>query len=144
MENASKALFIAGAVLIAILLIGVGMMVFGGAQGGIDEAILQMDATQKKMFNNSFDQYEGTRRRGADVRALIGNIITSNNANQDIDGKIVSILGDTEISASKENLNADTMATYRASINTGATYTVTVQIEPKTGLITTVTITKNS
>ena len=39
MENASKALLIAGAILICILLIGVGMMVFNGAQNSIGGAL---------------------------------------------------------------------------------------------------------
>ena len=37
MENATKALMIAGAVLIAILIIGVGMMIYNSAQGSIDQ-----------------------------------------------------------------------------------------------------------
>ena len=39
MENASKALLIAGAILIVILLIAVGMMVYNGAKGSIDKGI---------------------------------------------------------------------------------------------------------
>ena len=38
MENATKALMIAGAVLIAILIIGVGMMIYNSAQGSIEGA----------------------------------------------------------------------------------------------------------
>lgn len=144
MENASKALIIAGAILISILLIGVGMLVFQGAQGGIDEAVLQMSATEKQMFNNNFISYEGEKVRGSSVRALIGNIISSNSTNQDIEGKLVSIAGDKSFSVTKEALQSDEMAAYRAEINTGATYKVTIQQEPKTGLVKTVTITKNS
>ena len=97
MENASKALIIAGAILISILLIGVGMMVYSGAQGGIDQAIAQMSSTEKDMYNQNFTRYQGSRVTGSNVRALIGNIISSNNTNQDIDGKIVSIKGDKTI-----------------------------------------------
>ena len=64
MENASKALIIAGAILISILLIGVGVMVMNGAQGGIDEAIQSMSAQEKDMFNTKFTQYEGTKIKG--------------------------------------------------------------------------------
>lgn len=143
MENASKALIIAGAILISILLIGVGMMVFQGAQGGIDEAISSMSENEKLMFNQKFTAYEGTKTKGANVRSLISNIIASNNTNQDIDGKIVSILGDTKIEAEAKSLKADEMSVYKTQINTGATYTVTTQIESKTGLVKTVTIKKN-
>ncbi|MBO5478579.1 MAG: hypothetical protein J6A04_02535 [Clostridia bacterium] len=91
MENASKALIIAGAILISILLIGVGVMVMNGAQGGIDQAIQSMSAQEKDMFNQSFTRYEGEKVTGSNVRALIQNIISSNSANQDIDGKLVSL-----------------------------------------------------
>lgn len=144
MENASKALIIAGAILISILLIGVGMLVFTGSKGGIDEAISQMSDTEKQMFNNKFVSYEGPKTKGASVKTLIGNIINSNNTNQDIDGKIVSIAGDKKIEASAKALNADEMSKFKSEINTGATYDVTLQYEDKTGLVTTVTIKKNS
>lgn len=143
MENASKALIIAGAILIAILLVGIGTLVLSGAQGGIDEAIGQMSTNEKKMFNEQYTQYEGTKVKGSNVRALIGNIINSNNSNQEIEGKIVSILGDKSISANEGALNADEMSKYKAQINTGATYEVTIQYEAKTGLVKTVTIKKN-
>ncbi len=142
MENASKALIIAGAILISILLIGVGMLVFQGAQGGIDEAVLQMSATEKQMFNNNFVPYEGENVRGSSVRALIGNIITSNSANKDIDGKLVSITGEATISATKDNLGADEMSKLRASINTGGIYEVVLTQNTKTGLVESVKITK--
>lgn len=144
MENASKALIIAGAILISILLIGVGMLVFQGAQGGIDEAISSMSENEKTMFNNKFVTYVGTKVKGSNVRQVITNIINSNNTNQDIDGKLVSIAGDQKIDASSKALNADKMSTFRTEINTGATYEVSVNYNDKTGLVDTVTIKKNS
>jgi len=60
MENASKALLIAGAVLIIILIIGVGMAIFGAGQGNVDSAIAQMSAQEKQIYNSQFDQYAGT------------------------------------------------------------------------------------
>ncbi len=153
MENASKALLIAGAILICILLIGVGMLVYNGAMDGIEGGIASMDENAKLAFNTKFTQYEG-KKSGANVRALIGNVISSNSANKDIDNKKVGVIlsgitiegvtlsgqgtGDTAIGEQ----NADTLAKVRAGINTGATYTVTVQYNNKTGLIKTVTITK--
>ena len=153
MENASKALLIAGAILICILLIGVGMLVYNGAMNGIDQGIASMDANAKEAFNTQFTHYEG-KKSGSNVRALIGNVISSNSANQDIDNKKVGVIlsgvtiegvtltgqgsGDTAIGEQ----NADTLAKVRAGINTGATYNVTVQYNNKTGLIKTVTIGK--
>lgn len=150
MENASKALLIAGAILICILLIGVGMLVYQGAIGSIDEGIASMDANAKLAFNTQFTQYEG-KKSGSNVRALIGNVISNNSANNGIEGKTVGVILGTgttfpDITMTNSNnngeTNADTLAKLRAAINTGATYTVTVQYNNNTGLIKTVTITK--
>lgn len=143
MENASKALIIAGAILISILLIGVGMMVFQGAEGGIHEAILQMSAQEKDMFNQNFTRYEGTRITGSNVRALIQNIISSNNTNQDIDGKLVSIAGDETFDVASGKLQSNQMSAYKARINTGATYSVVIEYNDATGLVNKAVITKN-
>ena len=150
MENASKALLIAGAILICILLIGVGMLVYNGAIGGIDQGIASMDANAKQAFNTQFTQYEG-KKSGSNVRALIGNVISNNGANKDIEGKTVGVIlasgtSFTGVTLTNEGgngeKNADTLAKLRAAINTGATYEVTVQYDDATSLIKTVTIKK--
>lgn len=150
MENASKALIIAGAILISILLIGVGVMVMNGAQGGIDEAIASMSEQEKQMFNQKFTQYEGQTVKGANVRALIRNIISSNSTNKDIDGKLVELdirqAGLTGVTVSKPttaNTQSDAMSVASSKINTGATYTVTITYNNATGLVSKVTVKKN-
>ncbi len=139
MENASKALLIAGAILICILLIGVGMMVFNGAQDGIDEAILNMSAQQKDMFNQNFSRYVGERVTGTNVRALLQNIISSNTTNKDISGKLVAIeapsdLGGT-ITPAEGDAKANEISQMRTKVNTGKTYKVTANYNSDTGLI---------
>lgn len=145
MENASKALLIAGAILICILLIGVGMLVYNGAMNGIDQGIASMDANAKEAFNTQFTHYEG-KKSGSNVRALIGNVISNNSANKEIEGKTVGVKLDgvsfTGVTVKAEGeTDADNLAKLRAAINTGATYNVTVQYAD-TGLIKTVTIGK--
>ncbi|MCI8482660.1 MAG: hypothetical protein HFJ27_06455 [Clostridia bacterium] len=139
MENASKALLIAGAILICILLIGVGMMVFNGARDGIDEAILNMSAQQKDMFNQNFSRYVGERVTGTNVRALLQNIISSNTTNKDISGKLVAIeapsdLGGT-ITPAEGDAKANEISQMRTKVNTGKTYKVTANYNSDTGLI---------
>ena len=125
MENASKALLIAGAILICILLIGVGMMIYQGAIGNIEEGLGQMSQQEKMMFNEPYINYEGEKVSGNKVKALIGNAMSNNSTNQEIEGKLVSISIDgTEITATKDQLNTNLMSSARAKINTGATYTV--------------------
>lgn len=143
MENASKALIIAGAILISILLIAVGMMVMNGANGGIDQAIASMSQNEKEMFNRPFTQYEGEKVSGSNVRALIGNIISNNSTNQEIEGKLVSITGDSSFTASEGALQTNEMSAYRAKINTGATYSVILSYSDA-GLVNSVEIKRNA
>ena len=89
MENASKALLIAGSILICILLIGVGMMVFSSGNDIFGSASLKMSENEKLMFNQPFTNYEGERVSGANVRALIRQAISNNSANKDVEGKLV-------------------------------------------------------
>jgi hypothetical protein len=148
MENASKALLIAGAILICILLIGVGMMVYQGAQGVIDTGIGQMDQKEIEMFNSTFTNYEGTKVSGTKVRALIGAIISNNSLYKEVDGKLVSLTitgtGGATYNATSTDLKSNEMSAAKASINTGATYTVVMSYNSTTGLINSITISKNS
>ena len=81
MENASKALIIAGAVLLAILLIGVGMLVFNAANKPISESTGQMDEQAINMFNSKFTPYIGTKVSGTSVKTLIEKVTVSNAQN---------------------------------------------------------------
>lgn len=143
MENASKALLIAGAILICILLIGVGMIIYQGAIGNIEEGLGQMSQQEKMMFNEPYINYEGEKVSGNKVKALIGNAMSNNSTNQEIEGKLVSISIDgTEITATKDQLNTNLMSSARAKINTGATYTVVLEYSDA-GLVNKAVITKN-
>ena len=74
MENASKALIIAGAILLSILIIALGIYVFNMAKGATNTD--QLDAVQKQAFNNQFTQYKGNQN-GNVVKELL-NICVSN------------------------------------------------------------------
>lgn len=117
MENASKALLIAGAILVCILLIGVGMLVYTSAQGAIGEGVNQMTSQEKDLFNQQFLQYAGTRVSGSNVRALINKVNSNNTQNEDMPEKLVVIDGvDTASDGSYST----------SKINTAGTYTVEV------------------
>lgn len=75
MENASKALIIAGAILLAILLISLGIMIFAQAQDTVNNSGMNEAATTS--FNNKFLKYEGTRK-GSEVKALVNEAIAAN------------------------------------------------------------------
>lgn len=75
MENASKALIIAGAILLAILLISLGIMIFNQAQDTVNNS--GMTQAEVTTFNNKFLKYEG-KQKGAVVKSLINEIKAAN------------------------------------------------------------------
>lgn len=74
MENASKALIIAGAILLSILIIGLGMFIFQQASSTLDDTASKMSQQERNTHNASFTQYKGIRR-GTEANALLTNLI---------------------------------------------------------------------
>ena len=109
MENASKALIIAGAILLAILLISLGIMIFNQAQGVVDGS--GMSDAELQTFNAKFIKYEGTVK-GSEVKAMINEVMTSN-ANADN--------VDKQITVKESTPNSTT------GITSSQTYTITLE-----------------
>lgn len=80
MENATKALIIAGAVLISILLISVGIMVFNSASDPINQAGDSSAKQAIQIFNESFSPYLGNSISAQQAKSLIS-AINSNKGN---------------------------------------------------------------
>ena len=78
MENASKALIIAGAILIAILLISVGILVMNSMNKPIDQSSSEATSQAAQMFNSKFTVYEGKGKSAQDVKGLIQTVIANN------------------------------------------------------------------
>ena len=76
MENASKALIIAGAILLSILLISLGIMVYTNAKGSIGEANLNSEEIQT--FNTKISQYCGKNKSADEINGLVSTIAASN------------------------------------------------------------------
>ena len=79
MENASKALIIAGAILVSILIISAGMLIFSSSSGLFNSAKSSMSDQEAKMFNQKFTMYEGENVSGSSVRQLMRDITVNNN-----------------------------------------------------------------
>lgn len=88
MENASKALIIAGAILLSILLISLGIMIFSQAQGVVDQS--GMSEAEVNSFNAKFTKYQGNIK-GSMVRSLVQEVMTNNNNDAASDERYVSI-----------------------------------------------------
>ncbi len=133
MENATKALLIAAAVLVAIIIISLGVAIVSSAKGQVDQASTALSGAEIDAFNSKFDNYEGDSVSGTRVNALI-NAVFSHNLTETDDSRKVQITGDVKMS---------TNATSKAKAETGSRYTVKCLTPDKSGLIKTIEIKKN-
>ena len=77
MENASKALIIAGAILIAIMIISLGILIFN-QMGGFVKNNANLDEQEIAAFNSKITPYLGQSISGSQVNALIQYVISNN------------------------------------------------------------------
>lgn len=117
MENASKALIIAGAILLAILIISLGMMVLNNATGFLKNG--GMDDAAVMQFNSKFLKYEGSQK-GSQIRTMVGEVMANNNNSEASDETRVNITGVVTLDADE-----GAQPNYGQMRNT-TTYTVTV------------------
>ena len=150
MENASKALIIAGAILLSILIIGLGMFIYGQAAGVMDDTGL--DQQEIKAYNEPFERYEGTTVKGATVKAMIDTVRNHNNATLSDPSKIITLepgkAEATNIDAatieSDPNTGDNSYAKLKGAIKNGAQYTVVCGHDSKTGYVTSIAYTLNT
>lgn len=135
MENASKALIIAGAILLSILIIGLGMFIYQQAAGAMSGAGL--DKEKIAAYNSEFEQYEGTQS-GTNVRALCDLVRSHNNAN--VDDTTMQIIIQTSsaagiTNASEDGFTAAAINSIKSNIKAGKTYTIDFGYDAKSGYI---------
>lgn len=94
MENASKALIIAGAILISILIIAIGMGIYNKSKVAVDDAGAGMETSQIEAFNAEWSNYEGTQT-GSQVKAMINRLIAHANTYQDDETKVIGLTCDS-------------------------------------------------
>lgn len=136
MENATKALLIAAAVLIAILIISLGVVIYTKASEAV-EGSLDMSEYQIQQFNEKFRKYEGTNKSGADVNALLQTVFNHNNAQESTDTWV-------EVDGVASIKKTDTLDKSPTKVSTGARYKVECTYDTKSKLITKITVTKNT
>ena len=84
MENASKALIIAGAILIAILLISSGVLIINSTGGVREEIQSSSDNLEVQSFNEQFTAYEGGLVSASQVKSLLL-LVNANNSYYEFD-----------------------------------------------------------
>lgn len=141
MENASKALIIAGAILLSILIIALGMGVYTNANKTVGKS--NMSAEEVNTFNSAFEIFEG-EQKGSNVRSLINKINASNTAEGNTgDSRSIEIL--TTANANLSMPSGDTKVVSTAgAIKTNATYHVQFFYSATSGIIEQVLISTKS
>ena len=143
MENASKALIIAGAILLAILIIGLGIFIYRQAANTVSDT--GMDQLAIQHFNAQFTQYDSKTVSGGSARALYDTVV--NNNNTDTEKRFVSLnLVAKTADGTKNIVLADTDASKvdgsKSDIKASAKYKVKIEPDTKTGLTNKITITE--
>lgn len=139
MENASKALIIAGAILLSILLISLGVMVFQQGQDAIKNS--GMSKAEIQTFNNQFTQYEGDKR-GSQVKSLIQEVNASNASDkaEGNDRRIILYSSDSSLGLSVA-ADANAKDSYSTSkISSTSTFKVTIEDHDDSGFISKISI----
>ena len=141
MENASKALIIAGAILLSILIIGLGMYIYQQANSATQGT--NLDPQKANAYNADFLQYEGTRS-GTDAKALISAIKNHNRVNVDDPTQQISMHYNATIPTTTQEPEADASNIKddcSSQVKSGFTYKITFTYS-KGGYITNCYITK--
>ena len=136
MENATKALLIAAAVLIAILIISIALVVYTKASETVHNAG-DLSEYQIQQINEKFRKYEGESVSGSDVNAMIQTVFNHNMAQED-ETTCVAI---DDQSGNNASLSASTInTTSPKKVSTGTRYKVTCTYSEVSKLITEITI----
>ena len=137
MENASKALIIAGAILLSILIIALGVFVFNQAKSAVGNTGLSDQ--EVAAFNSKFDSYEG-KQKGSSVKALINTVRNYNKSAES--GEIINILPGTAPTNITDQLTDDSGVNYSASIISSNMYKISFAYN-KQGRISAIYYTNN-
>lgn len=105
MENASKALLIAGAILLCILIIAIGMFIYNSAQSTITDSMTSLSTQEIDAFNNQFLSYEGYQT-GSNIKALMGRLIGNADTYRDEPAKVPQVYINQLSNTNKNNVDA--------------------------------------
>ena len=140
MENAVKALLIAAAVLVAILLISLGVGIFNSASEQMEGA--DLSEYQIQQFNDKFKKYEGTSKSGSDVNALLEVVFNHNMSEEDASNRVaVTFSGTTGKPEGWKNVKTTSKPTKSyTKVSTGNTFEVSLSYDANSGLVNKITI----
>lgn len=140
MENASKALIIAGAILLSILIISLGIMIFNQAQDAMSNG--GMSEAEVSAFNNKFIKYQGENQKASVIKNLVQEVNVSNGQEENSDvGRQVKILDQTGDNAVNQKSSTVPFTYTSNGIKNSVLYTVEIS-DYQNGRISEITIKK--
>lgn len=134
MENATKALLIAAAVLIAILIISLGLAVYNSSAETVKQA--NLSSQEVSTANEKFTRYNGEHKRGSEVNAML-NTVLSANVDASAAGeteKMVDVQGAVTLTSGAKSITSQA--------DTSALYKIEVKYEGTGGLVNKIVVTK--
>lgn len=137
MENATKALLIAAAVLIAILIISLGLVVYNTSAETVNSANLSQQEVQSA--NEKFARYNGENKRGSEVNAMLQTVLNAN-----IDAAAAKETG-RQVSVTLDNseILSKTAKSITKQADTSKLYKIEVQYSGNGGLVDKIVVTTN-
>ena len=143
MENASKALIIAGAILVSILIVSLGVMIFN-SMSGTAKQMANMDEQEIAAFNSKITPYLGESISGSQVNALIQYVISNDLAciqSGETHKAIKITFPGNDSGINVDDSGAMSYGTEKKRVETGANKYYKVQgTYDNNGLITTITV----
>lgn len=83
MDNAAKALVIAGGILLAILIISLGIYIWQLSGNFVSQGEVEKEQERIKAFNQEYESYQRQALRGTDIISVINKIRNNNIKNAD-------------------------------------------------------------
>lgn len=143
MENSSKALMIAGAIIMCVLLVSIGMFVYSKSSNSMEDSMTVMSTHEIEAHNSEYTMYD-SEQTGANVKSLLRIVVSNANLYKDEVTKIPGVYFedvkhsrnlDSGLPEAGDNENyLDTLQVIQSSIDTKHKYWVEVNYQ-KNGLI---------
>lgn len=119
MDNASKALIMAGAILISVAIVGIGIYIFTTANALTDDAVGQIDSLAVSAVNARIENYLGSNVRGSSV---------------------IQLERELDVLNAQDAMPTDITKNGFSGIKANSRYNVTATYDNTTGYITAVTV----
>lgn len=148
MENASKALIIAGAILLSILIIGLGMFIYNQAADAMGNTGLNQQKADA--HNRQFLQYQGVQT-GATVKTLISTVEQYNISGATDSSEYIQVTTTGTAAPATNGYNNETTASNynsahvsnaKTNLRVGVRYNVTFGYDPTTGYVCSILVTQ--